>query len=119
LAILLCAFGLFWVIAYALDADTKAKDDAVLAAFTVNLQPGGKLNTPAAFQNACGKADGSDSHKDITGLAYGNVRVYFQPGHAVDFRRATDYRSGDTFHDVEMPLREDIAFAHLQCRAAH
>jgi hypothetical protein len=118
LAICVAAFGLFWVIAYALDADTKAKDKAALATFTADLQPGGKLATPAAFQTACGRADGSDRYKDITGLAYGDVRVYFRPGHAVDLRRATDYRNGGTFHDVEMPIGEDIAFEYLQCKGA-
>jgi hypothetical protein len=64
LAIVFCAFGILWVIAYASDAHTQAKHDAADAAakataaqqLTAHLALEDSLVTPAAFQKRCGPA---------------------------------------------------------------
>jgi hypothetical protein len=105
----LCGFGIFFVIVSALDADSRAKRDTAVAAFTADVQANGKLATPEAFQAACGKAEESARAGGITVLTYSGYRMYFQPGKAVDMRRLT----GSAW---EQPMDADVIFDRLQCK---
>jgi hypothetical protein len=68
LAFCLAALVAFWVIAYTGDQVTAAHRRKALATFTAEIQAGGRLTTPTAFQDACGKADASAQAHGITRL---------------------------------------------------
>jgi len=123
LAILLCAFGIFWVIAYASSHVTEAHRQEALAAFTADLQAGGKLNAPEAFQARCGKATETAQKKKETILTYRGadaIEVHFVAGKEAVFTRQIAYQHDDgSWHDGDQTISIDFALGYLpQCKGA-
>jgi hypothetical protein len=88
LAIVLCTFGILWAVVYASDHASAAHRESARSAFTAGIQPNdGSLATPEAFQTPCGRADAASQTRLETVLSYGELRIHFRPGRAVDLRR--------------------------------
>jgi hypothetical protein len=111
LAIILCAIGIFWVIASVLDADTQEEQKSALTAFTADIQAGGKLDTPEAFQARCGKAEKTEQQPGETVLHYGDLRIHFRSGQPVDLRRIA-------YGTWDQSLGEDFVCGRLKCKDA-